>query len=125
MTDQSTIFSNTLDNDLSNVEVTTELMARFFRTLGEVTRLNIVMLLLEEDELFQMEIVRRLGLSQGRVSEHLNCLVWCGLVQSRTQGRRVMYSVANDEVKALLGLALQRLKANESEIATCSRLDSN
>lgn len=122
--DKTIISSDVSDYDFSNLEVNTELMARFFRTLGEVTRLKIVILLLEEKELFQMEIVRRLDLSQGRVSEHLNCLVWCGLVQSRTQGRRVMYRIANEEVKALLLLASQRLKTNESEIATCPRIDS-
>ena len=49
----------------------TELLARLFRALGEASRLRILALLLAGGELHQAEIVRRLGLSQARVSEHL------------------------------------------------------
>lgn len=42
---------------------------RLFRALGDVTRLRVLELLLEEGELHQMELVRRLGTTQNRVSE--------------------------------------------------------
>ena len=102
----------------------TELLARLFRTLGDATRLRLLELLLEEDELHQMELVRRLGATQARVSEHMNCLVWCGFVQSRTEGRRTLYRVKDRKVRALVDQARCFLEANEAQIACCRRIDA-
>lgn len=101
----------------------TELLARLFRTLGDATRLRILELLLEEGELHQMEIVRRLGATQARVSEHMACLVWCGFVEVRTQGRRALYRVTSKRVQTLVAKAKQFLLQNDAQIATCRRID--
>lgn len=101
----------------------TELVARLFRALGDSTRLRILDLLMEERELHQMEIVRRLGASQARVSEHMACLTWCGFVETRTQGRRTLYRVANRQVRGLLQRARGFLEQNEAGIASCRRID--
>lgn len=99
-----------------------ELVARLFRALGDATRLRIVELLLEHPGLHQMEIVRRLGASQGRISEHLACLTWCGFVEARADGRRTHYRVAAD-VRRLVTLAQRFLEGNEAEIASCRRIN--
>jgi ArsR family transcriptional regulator len=101
----------------------TELVARLFRALGDATRLRILELLIKEGELHQMEIARRLGATQSRVSEHLACLLWCGFVEARTQGRRTLYRVTDRRVRTLLGKAREFLEHNEAQIATCRRLD--
>ncbi len=101
----------------------TELFARLFRTLGDATRLRVLELLLEEGELHQMEIVRRLGATQARVSEHMACLLWCGFVEARVEGRRTLYRVANQQVSALVGLARRFLEDNEAQIASCRIID--
>jgi len=101
----------------------TELLARLFRALGDATRLRIVELLLSEGELHQAEIVRRLGAVQARVSEHLGCLVWCGFVETRVEGRRSLYRVVSPEVGSLLERAKKFLDHNESQIACCRRID--
>lgn len=100
----------------------TELVARLFRALGDSTRLRILELLMEEGELHQMEIVRRLGATQARVSEHMACLVWCGFVEARTQGRRTVYRVTGRRVRTLLEKAKSFLEQNEAQIATCRRI---
>lgn len=102
----------------------TELLARLFRALGDATRLRLLEVLLEEGELHQMDLVRRLGAPQARVSEHLSCLVWCGFVQRRTEGRRTLYRVANRQVRTLLGQARRFLDANEAQIACCRVIDT-
>lgn len=99
----------------------TELLARLFRALGDATRLRMLELLLDDGELHQAEIVRRLGASQARVSEHLGCLVWCGFVDSRTEGRRTLYRAATRDVRALLWNGERFLERNEAQIATCRR----
>ncbi|HUR17991.1 MAG TPA: metalloregulator ArsR/SmtB family transcription factor [Acidimicrobiales bacterium] len=101
-----------------------ELLARLFRALGDATRLRILELLLEEGELHQMELVRRLGATQNRVSEHVNCLVWCGFVQSRIEGRRTLYRVTSRKVGSLLAQARRFLEANEAQIACCRVIDA-
>lgn len=101
----------------------TELVARLFRTLGDATRLRIVELLLEEGELHQMEIVRRLGATQTRVSEHMACLTWCGFVHTRNEGRKTLYRVANRQVRGLVERAKRFLEQNEAQIASCRRID--
>lgn len=100
-----------------------ELVARMFRTLGDATRLGIVELLIDEGELHQMEIVRRLGASQARVSEHLACLTWCGFVATRTEGRKTLYRVTDKRVRSLVASAHRFLSSNESAIASCRRTD--
>lgn len=97
----------------------TELVARLFRALGDATRLRIVELLLEEGELHQMEIVRRLGATQARISEHMVCLTWCGFVQTRVDGRRTLYRVTNRQVRTLIERARSFLEQNQAQIASC------
>ncbi|MGI8519409.1 MAG: ArsR/SmtB family transcription factor [Actinomycetota bacterium] len=101
-----------------------ELVARMFRTLGDATRLRIVELLIEQGELHQMEIVRRLGASQARVSEHLACLTWCGFVASRSEGRKTLYCVVDKRVRSLVSSAHRFLDSNEAAIASCRRVDN-
>jgi DNA-binding transcriptional ArsR family regulator len=102
----------------------TELLARLFRALGDATRLRILELLVDEGEMHQAEIVRRLGAVQARVSEHLGCLMWCGFVESRVQGRRTLYRVTNRQVLSLLDPAKRFLERNEAQIACCRRIDA-
>lgn len=101
----------------------TELVARLFRALGDATRLRIIELLLEEGELHQMEIVRRLGATQARISEHMVCLTWCGFVQTRVEGRRTLYRVTNRQVRTLIERARNFLEQNEAQIASCRTID--
>lgn len=101
----------------------TELVARLFRALGDATRLRIIELLLEEGELHQMEIVRRLGATQARISEHMVCLTWCGFVSARIEGRRTLYRVSNRQVRTLLDRTHSFLGQNEAQIASCRTLD--
>lgn len=100
-----------------------ELLARLFRALGDATRLRILDLLVEDGELHQAEIVRRLGAVQARVSEHLACLVWCGFVKSRIEGRRTLYRVTGRDIRRLLAQAKRLLDDNEAQIVSCRRID--
>ena len=103
-----------------------ELLARLFRALGDARRLQIVELLLDVGELHQADIVRRLGLSQTRASEHLGCLVWCGFVTARAgPGRRTYYQVRDPAVADLVQRAEGFLADNEAAIASCRRINSD
>ncbi|MGH2902568.1 MAG: ArsR/SmtB family transcription factor [Solirubrobacteraceae bacterium] len=62
-----------------------ELLAKYFRGLGEPTRLRILRHLSDAGELSAGEIVKRVGPPQATVSTHLGCLRWCGFVSTRRE----------------------------------------
>ena len=98
------------------------LTAKFFRGLGDPTRVRILQLLLERERSVS-ELVEETGVLQGRLSSHLSCLRWCGFVVSRRQGRRVYYSVIDPRVRRLLSLAEQFLADHSDSVDLCRVID--
>ncbi len=66
-----------------------DLAAKFFRGLGDATRVKILQILLEEGDKNVTELVELLGSPQGRVSSHLACLRGCGYAMSYRKGKNV------------------------------------
>ena len=77
------------------------LKAKLFRGLGDSTRLSILESL-RKGEKTTSEIVKETGQGQSNVSNHLSCLLDCGLVQNRRQGKNIFYSISNKKVSKLL-----------------------
>jgi ArsR family transcriptional regulator, cadmium/lead-responsive transcriptional repressor len=101
----------------------TDLVAKYFRTLGDPTRLRILELV-NEQERSVGEIVETLGLQQSKVSNHLACLRWCGFVTARRAHRRVYYSIADRRVTEMLELARGLLEDNADHVACCGVLET-
>jgi ArsR family transcriptional regulator, cadmium/lead-responsive transcriptional repressor len=101
----------------------TDLVAKYFRGLGDPTRLRILELLQRERELSVGAFVKRLGLPQPQVSNHLACLRWCGFVDTRREGRTVFNRIADPRVGALLELAQSLLADNAEHVAACCRIE--
>jgi len=102
----------------------TELLAKYFRGLGDPNRLRILRLLEEEGELAAGEIVAHLGIPQATASTHLGCLRWCGFVATRREGRSVIYRVADERVGELVALADSLFADNAEHVACCEVIDS-
>ena len=84
--------------------------ACLFHGFSDRSRLAIVQhLLLGEHRV--VDLTGHLGLAQSTVSKHLACLLDCGIVQVRTEGRASVYSLAHPEP------TLQLLSAAESLLA--------
>lgn len=77
------------------------LKAKLFRGLGDPTRLSILECL-RKGEKTTSEIVQEIGQGQSNVSNHLSCLLDCGLVQNRRQGKNIFYSISSVKVAKLL-----------------------
>ena len=75
------------------------------RALGDPTRLRIAAALLTGDELCVCDVGWVVGQSQGLVSHHLRQLKVAQLVESRRQGRLVMYRLT-PRGRALAGVVL-------------------
>jgi ArsR family transcriptional regulator, cadmium/lead-responsive transcriptional repressor len=100
-----------------------DLVAKYFRTLGDPTRLRILELI-NEQERSVGEIVEALELQQSKVSNHLACLRWCGFVTSRREYRTVYYRVADPRVAALVATGRALLADNAEHVAACRRVDA-
>jgi ArsR family transcriptional regulator, cadmium/lead-responsive transcriptional repressor len=101
-----------------------DLVAKYFRGLGDATRVRILELLQEHGELPVGELVQRLGQSQPKVSNHLACLRWCGFVETRREHPSVYYRIADARVAQLIGLGRALLEDNAEHVAACRRIDS-
>jgi ArsR family transcriptional regulator, cadmium/lead-responsive transcriptional repressor len=100
----------------------TDLVAKYFRALGDPTRLRILRLLQADGELSAGDLTRRLGQPQPKVSNHLACLRWCGFVVTRRDHRVIYYRLADQRVAALLELADGLLADNADHVAACCRI---
>lgn len=100
-----------------------DLVAKYFRTLGDPTRLRILELISEQERSVG-EIVETLELQQSKVSNHLACLRWCGFVSTRREHRTVYYRAADPRVAALVATGRALLADNAEHVAACRRVDA-
>jgi len=112
----------TLPFRLPAMLASSDLVAKYFRALGDPTRLRILELLQADGELPVGELTRRLGVSQPKVSNHLACLRWCGFVHTRRAHRVVYYRLADQRVAAIVDLARGLLADNAEHVAACCRI---
>jgi DNA-binding transcriptional ArsR family regulator len=98
-----------------------ELYARFFRVLSDPTRVRLLHLLLEAPDAGRTvsELVTAVGAPQSRVSTHLGCLRWCGLVQTSREGKQVYYRIADPRVRELLALGGAIMREHAASVASC------
>ncbi len=99
----------------------TSAAARFFRVLGDPTRLKILELL-GEDERTVGELVAEVGQPQPRVSTHLACLRHCGFVSTERRGQEVVYRLALEGVDRIMDRAADAMAPISERLATCTRI---
>ena len=95
--------------------------ARFFRVLGDPTRLHILKLL-EEGERTVSELVGEVAQPQPRVSTHLACLRHCGFVSTERRGKEIVYSLALKGLDGIVDLADDAIEPIAERLATCTRI---
>ena len=99
----------------------TQALSRYFRVLGDPTRLRILEALLERERTVS-ELVQFVGAPQSRVSNHLACLKWCRVAGSERRGRNVIYRVTDPRVRDLLHTAQQLAAEHCDHLASCRRI---
>ncbi len=98
-----------------------ELLAKFYRALGDPTRI-VLLEFCAGAERTGTDCVECAGLSQGRVSAHLACLVSCGLLCVRREGRYAYYQVTDTRVAELIRLGHDMVAEHAASIAACMRV---
>ncbi len=99
----------------------TEALSRYFRILGDPTRLRILEALLEGKRTVS-ELVQLVGAPQSRVSNHLAGLKWCRVAESERRGRNVVYRVADPRVRGLLRNGRELAAEHCAHLASCRRI---
>jgi ArsR family transcriptional regulator, cadmium/lead-responsive transcriptional repressor len=99
-----------------------DLLAKYFRVLGDRTRLRVLELVADRERSVG-ELVSLLGEPQSKVSNHLACLRWCGFVATRREHRTVHYRLADSRVAAVVELGRALLRDNVEHIAACGHVD--
>ncbi|MEW6583280.1 MAG: metalloregulator ArsR/SmtB family transcription factor [Actinomycetota bacterium] len=101
-----------------------DLLAKYFRGLGDPTRVRILELLEARGEMSVGELVEGVGEPQPKVSNHLACLRWCGFVVGDRHGRSIRYRIADPRVSQLVTLGRGLLADNAEHVAACRRIGS-
>ncbi len=107
---------------LPEAPVEADLLAKYFRVLGDRTRLRILELL-TEGERSVGDLAAELGEPQPKVSNHLKCLRWCGFVLTRREHRTIYYALADERVAGVIELGRALLHENAEHVAACARVD--
>jgi DNA-binding transcriptional ArsR family regulator len=95
--------------------------ACLFHGFSDRSRLAIVQHLLSGEHRV-VDLTRHLGLAQSTVSKHLLCLLDCGIVSVRPQGRASVYSLAHPEATLeLLSAAEKLLGLTGDAVMLCPR----
>jgi DNA-binding transcriptional ArsR family regulator len=97
-----------------------QVLARFFRVLGDPTRLALIREL-EDGERTVGQLVAAVAQPQPRVSTHLACLRHCGFAIAERRGKEVVYRLVLG-LKDLLGEADRRAESLTERLSSCSRI---
>jgi DNA-binding transcriptional ArsR family regulator len=95
--------------------------ARFFRVLGDPTRLRILELLQDREHTVS-ELIAAAAQPQPRVSTHLACLRHCGFVETERRGKEIVYRLALEGLDGILDRALGSMSPIAERLATCTRI---
>lgn len=99
-----------------------DLLAKYFRVLGDRTRLRILELVAER-ECSVTDLAGELGEAQPKVSNHLRCLRWCGFVLTRREHRTIYYRLADERVADMIEVGRALLHENAEHVAACGVVD--
>jgi ArsR family transcriptional regulator len=113
------------------MRVTMKTEARLFKSLADETRLEIIWLLMEEDELCVCDIMHILGITQSKASRHLRYLFNIGLVSDRREGVWMNYrlavppgSIKEKQLKLLAEMLSANLRAQSLQEKLRQRLQA-
>ena len=81
-----------------------QLISNVFKALAHPTRIQIVKLL-RNGEMCVCNILPNLDSEQSNTSQHLTVLKNQGIVESKKDGSKVIYSIKNNEVYEMIDLA--------------------
>ena len=98
-----------------------EILMKFFKGLGDPTRIRIVEALLEKERNVS-ELIKLVTAPQSNISNHLACLKWCGYISSRKEGTSIYYQITDDRVRKIVSLAREIIADHAENLYACTRI---
>ena len=85
-----------------------ERIAELFKGFADVTRIQILMLLLD-GEMCVGDIAQAVELTQSAISHQLRLLKQMYLIKYRRDGKNILYSLADDHVQTIIQMGLEHI----------------
>jgi len=85
-----------------------ERIAELFKGFADVTRIQILMLLLD-GEMCVGDIAQAVELTQSAISHQLRLLKQMHLIKYRRDGKNILYSLADDHVQTIIQMGLEHI----------------
>ena len=86
-----------------------EHIAELFKGFADPTRVHILTLLQQREELCVTDIAEAVELSQSAISHQLRILKQMHLIKFRREGKNIWYSLADEHVKTILQMGLEHV----------------
>ena len=86
------------------LEPISDMITSYFQALAHPTRIEILQLLKNKDEMCVCEIVEKLKKDQSNISRHLNALKRSGIVEFRGEGVKTFYKIKHNEAYKIIEL---------------------
>ncbi|MCU0437478.1 MAG: metalloregulator ArsR/SmtB family transcription factor [Raineya sp.] len=77
-------------------------LVAFFKAIAHPTRMSIVQLLIEQEQLTVNTICEKLDLEQSLTSHHLAGMRKSGLLSSKRNGKNIYYMLSSPKIKDIL-----------------------
>jgi len=84
-------------------------IANLFKGFADPTRVHILYLLAERQELCVTDIAEAVSLSQSAISHQLRLLKQMHLIKFRRDGKSLLYSLADDHVQTILKMGMEHV----------------
>ena len=88
---------------------TMDSIAELFKGFADPTRVHILSLLMEKEELCVTQIAEKVEISQSAVSHQLRLLKQMHLIKFRRDGKNILYSLADEHVRTILRMGLEHV----------------
>lgn len=95
--------------DTRNTTETMQDLASVFKIFGDFTRLTILSLLMDQDEMCVGDIAERLNMTQSGVSHQLALLKQSKLVKTKRDGKSIYYSIADEHVSEIIRIGMEHV----------------
>ena len=97
---------------MEDTRITTETMedlAAVFKIFGDFTRLTILSVLMDNEEMCVSDIAEALNMTQSGVSHQLALLKQSKLVRTKRKGKSIYYSIADEHVSEIIRIGLEHI----------------
>lgn len=89
-------------------------LADLFKVFGDSTRLKILTVLMDREELSVSDLAETLGMTQSAISHQLRTLKQSKLVKARRDGKSILYSLDDEHVRSIISTGLEHLEEEQT-----------